>query len=140
MGLPRSTFYDAPAAKADDAEIVARIAAICDEFEAYGYRRVGAASDPPAERAGAQGGDPLLTSHCPASACRRRGRRRRWSEQALSLPKESYRPPFGTKAKCGSLCSVQLGRGGFGGSFAAAAILEQLGWQRYTNISKLILP
>ncbi len=43
MGLPRSTFYDAPAAKADDAEIVARIVAICDEFEAYGYRRVGAA-------------------------------------------------------------------------------------------------
>lgn len=43
MGLPRSTFYDAPAAKADDAAIVARIAAICDEFEAYGYRRVGAA-------------------------------------------------------------------------------------------------
>jgi putative transposase len=43
MGLSRSTFYDAPAAKADDAEIVARIVAICDEFEAYGYRRVGAA-------------------------------------------------------------------------------------------------
>jgi putative transposase len=42
-GPSRSTFYDAPAAKADDAEIVARIAAICDEFEAYGYRRVGAA-------------------------------------------------------------------------------------------------
>ena len=43
MGLPRSTFYDAPAVKADDAEIVERIKAICDEFEAYGYRRVGAA-------------------------------------------------------------------------------------------------
>lgn len=43
MGLPRSTFYDAPAAQADDAEIVARMVAICDEFEAYGYRRVGAA-------------------------------------------------------------------------------------------------
>jgi putative transposase len=43
MGLPRSTFYDAPAAKADDAASGARIAAICDEFEAYGYRRVGAA-------------------------------------------------------------------------------------------------
>ncbi len=28
--------------KTDDAEIVANIAAICDEFEAYGYRRVGA--------------------------------------------------------------------------------------------------
>ena len=30
MNLSRSTFYDAPAAKADDVEIVARITAICD--------------------------------------------------------------------------------------------------------------
>jgi putative transposase len=36
MRLPRSTYYDAPAVKADDGEID------CDEFEAYGYRRVGA--------------------------------------------------------------------------------------------------
>lgn len=43
MGLPRSTFYDAPAAPLDDAEVVGRMQAICDEFEAYGYRRVGAA-------------------------------------------------------------------------------------------------
>jgi putative transposase len=43
MGLPRSTFYDGPKAAADDAEIIACIAAVCDEFEAYGYRRVGAA-------------------------------------------------------------------------------------------------
>jgi putative transposase len=42
MGLPRSTFYDSPTVKADDGEIVARIKAICDEFETYGYRRVGA--------------------------------------------------------------------------------------------------
>ena len=42
MGLPRSTFYDAPAARPDDAEIVSRMQTICDEFEAYGYRRVGA--------------------------------------------------------------------------------------------------
>jgi putative transposase len=42
MGVPRSTFYDAPAKKTDDAEIVARITAICEEFECYGYRRVGA--------------------------------------------------------------------------------------------------
>src|SRR5512134_1350975 len=42
MGLPRSTFYAAPTIKTDDAEIVARIAAICEEFECYGYRRVGA--------------------------------------------------------------------------------------------------
>ncbi len=43
MGLPRSTYYDAPEIPADEAEIVARIKAICDEFEIYGYRRVGAA-------------------------------------------------------------------------------------------------
>ena len=42
MGLPSSTYYDAPAVKADDAEIVVALTAICDEFEAYGYRRVGA--------------------------------------------------------------------------------------------------
>ena len=43
MGLPRSTFYDAPAMPIDEIELVARMAAIGDEFEAYGYRRVGAA-------------------------------------------------------------------------------------------------
>ena len=43
MSLPRSTFYDKPATPADDTEIVARMRAICDEFESYGYRRVGAA-------------------------------------------------------------------------------------------------
>jgi putative transposase len=42
MRLPRSTYYDAPAVKADDEEIVAAMTTICDEFEAYGYRRVGA--------------------------------------------------------------------------------------------------
>jgi putative transposase len=42
MGLPRSTFYDAPSTRLDDAELVRRMQSICDEFEAYGYRRVGA--------------------------------------------------------------------------------------------------
>jgi putative transposase len=42
MGLPRSTYYAATAMKADDREIVAAMTTICDEFEAYGYRRVGA--------------------------------------------------------------------------------------------------
>jgi hypothetical protein len=36
MGLPRSTYYDAPSRKADDAEIIATMMAICDEFEVYG--------------------------------------------------------------------------------------------------------
>ena len=41
MGLPRSTYYDVPSVPADDTEIVLRIQAVCDEFETYGYRRVG---------------------------------------------------------------------------------------------------
>jgi putative transposase len=41
MGLPRSTYYDKPSLPADDAAIVATMIAICDEFEAYGYRRIG---------------------------------------------------------------------------------------------------
>jgi putative transposase len=43
MGLARSTFYDRPPGHFADAEIVRRMHAICDEFETYGYRRVGAA-------------------------------------------------------------------------------------------------
>ena len=42
MGLPRSNFYDMPAARLDDAQIVDRFELIRDEFEAYGYRRIGA--------------------------------------------------------------------------------------------------
>ena len=41
MGIARSTFYDEPMASShDDTAIVEAIAAICDEFEAYGWRRV----------------------------------------------------------------------------------------------------
>ena len=40
MGIARSTFYDKPTAKLDDTAIVEAIAAICDEFEFYGWRRV----------------------------------------------------------------------------------------------------
>ena len=43
MGLSRSTFYDMASAALDAGEVLARISAICDEFECYGYRRVGAA-------------------------------------------------------------------------------------------------
>ena len=42
MGLPRSTFYDVPATPLDDTEIFGRMQTVCDDFEAYGYRRVGA--------------------------------------------------------------------------------------------------
>jgi len=43
MGLSRSTFYDITTAPLDAEGVLARIGAICDEFECYGYRRVGAA-------------------------------------------------------------------------------------------------
>src|SRR6266568_408047 len=42
MGIGRSTFYDTPDARARDLTIVAEMKTICDEFEAYGYRRVDA--------------------------------------------------------------------------------------------------
>ena len=43
MGIARSTYYDAPAARTGDVELLNAITAICDEFEAYGWRRVQAA-------------------------------------------------------------------------------------------------
>ncbi|MCO5966612.1 IS3 family transposase [Sinorhizobium meliloti] len=43
MGIARSTYYDRPERPADDAAIVEAMFTICDEFEFYGYRRVGAA-------------------------------------------------------------------------------------------------
>ena len=43
MGLARSTFYDAPSASLAASEVLTQIGVICDEFECYGYRRVGAA-------------------------------------------------------------------------------------------------
>jgi putative transposase len=43
MGIARSTYYDRPQKRADDTAIVQAMFTICDEFEFYGYRRVGAA-------------------------------------------------------------------------------------------------
>ena len=43
MGIARSTYYEASGPTLDDASLVAAIVAICDEFEAYGWRRVRAA-------------------------------------------------------------------------------------------------
>ncbi len=42
MNMPRSTYYERPAAQLDDMQIVAAIITITDEFERYGYRRVAA--------------------------------------------------------------------------------------------------
>ena len=43
MGLSRSTFHDMPPVATVSNDVLVRIKAICDEFEGYGYRRVGAA-------------------------------------------------------------------------------------------------
>jgi len=43
MGIARSTYYAVPTARVDDAMLLSAITAICDEFEAYGWRRVRAA-------------------------------------------------------------------------------------------------
>ena len=40
MEISRSTYYDPSIAARDDTAIVEAIAAICDEFECYGWRRV----------------------------------------------------------------------------------------------------
>jgi putative transposase len=43
MRIARSTFYDRPERTVDDTAIVEAMFAVCDVFEFYGYRRVGAA-------------------------------------------------------------------------------------------------
>ena len=40
MGIARSPFYEVPMVAHDSTAIVELIAAICDEFEFYGWRRV----------------------------------------------------------------------------------------------------
>ena len=43
MGISRSSYYETPTSLSDDTAIVEAMAAICDEFENYGWRRVQAA-------------------------------------------------------------------------------------------------
>ena len=43
MGLSRSTFHETAPTSLDADVVLTGIGAICDEFECYGYRRVGAA-------------------------------------------------------------------------------------------------
>ncbi|WOH52396.1 IS3 family transposase [Bradyrhizobium sp. sBnM-33] len=43
MGIAGSTYYEALRATTDDTAIVAAMAAICEEFECFGWRRVRAA-------------------------------------------------------------------------------------------------
>jgi putative transposase len=43
MGIARSTYYDGPRTEVDDTAMIEAMDAICNEFEAYGRRRVQAA-------------------------------------------------------------------------------------------------
>jgi putative transposase len=43
MGIARSIYYDKAELAVDDTGIVEAMTSVCDEFEAYGYRRVCAA-------------------------------------------------------------------------------------------------
>ncbi|WP_181708270.1 IS3 family transposase [Chthonobacter rhizosphaerae] len=43
MGIARSTYYYGEAKACDDTAVVEAIAAICEAFESYGWRRVRAA-------------------------------------------------------------------------------------------------
>ena len=38
MGIARSTYYDAPAARSSDGELLEAIAAICDKFDWHAAR------------------------------------------------------------------------------------------------------
>jgi putative transposase len=88
MGIARSTFYDLPLALHDDAAIVEAIAAICDEFEFYGWRRGRAElrhrgmivnHKPPARARSAAGNPPTL--------CRNNRQRSR----SAALPQSDHR-------------------------------------------------
>ena len=71
MAIGRSTFYDMPDARALDLTIVAEMKTICDEFEAYGYRRVDAEL-----RHRGVGAELDAVGHGPWARCRRSSPRR----------------------------------------------------------------
>jgi len=51
MKIARSSFYREPVLRLADADLLDAIRAICDEFEAYGWRRVRVWGPPPCLRA-----------------------------------------------------------------------------------------
>src|SRR4051794_20761642 len=62
MGIARSTYYGAPPANRD-AESLSLIEAICEEFEAYGYRRVTAELRHQGHLANSKKVRPLMREH-----------------------------------------------------------------------------
>lgn len=69
MGISRSTYYEPPNAAPDDTAIVEAIAAICDEFEFYGWRRVLAELTAPLDQ-GFSCGSANISGAVMSSACR----------------------------------------------------------------------
>src|ERR1700730_16412627 len=72
MGIGRSTFYDTPDARASDAIIVAEMKTMCDQFEAYGYRRADDALPPRGIVVTAQENRRLMREHALNPKQRRR--------------------------------------------------------------------
>ena len=105
MGMVRSTYYDRPEKAADDTAIVEAMFAVCDDFEAYGYRRVGAALRQ-------QG---LVVNHkdSPALRChhRQRSRRSDLPEPGQGLRSERPEPALGLRHHlCRAAGSLRLRR------------------------------
>src|SRR5260370_14011381 len=72
MGIGRSAFYDTPEVRARELTIVAEIKTICDEFEAYGYRRVDAELRPRGIGVNAKKNRRLMSEHALNPRQRRR--------------------------------------------------------------------
>ena len=106
-GLTRSIYYDAPTRAADDTALVEAMAAICDAFEAYGWRRVQAALRQQGWRVNHMKVRRLMRAH----ELQRRVRRRyvmttgSEHESPIFVITQADRPPRGGPR-------VKLGRGG----------------------------
>jgi len=72
MGLARSTYYDRPQRAVDDTAIVEAMFTVCDAFECYGYRRVGAALRQQGLVVNAKKIRRLMREHLPQPKARRR--------------------------------------------------------------------
>ena len=107
MGLSRSTFYDRPRATLQAGELLKRIVAICDEFECYGYRRVGAALRHQGVVVNNKRLRRLMREHG-LGLPRFRGHRRCFPARCPAMPKT--RPPYAPEFRRQMIDLVRAGR------------------------------
>ena len=107
MGIGRSTFYDTADVRSSDVTVVAEMKAICDEFEAYGYRRVGAELRHRGMVVNAKKVRRLMREHALNPKRRRRfailGASASWGKfapKARLTPKRRTRAPSDARQKC----------------------------------------